>query len=129
MIRRGAAAGALYGAAVFGLGFVLGTVRVLWLVPRLGELAATLVELPVMLAASWWLCGRLIRRFSLPPAPVPRLAMGMTALALLLGAEAGLGLTLMGRSMVEQLAAWTAPAALIGLGGQLLFGLMPLVRR
>jgi len=41
-----------YFLPVFALGFVLGTVRTLWLAPMLGELAAVAAELPVMLAAS-----------------------------------------------------------------------------
>src|SRR5690606_39056760 len=43
-----------YWAAIFALGFVLGTVRTLWLAPAVGELAAVALELPVMLGASAW---------------------------------------------------------------------------
>ncbi|MFN8910213.1 MAG: hypothetical protein ACK5YW_13120, partial [Betaproteobacteria bacterium] len=42
---------ALYFAAVFGTGFVLGPLRVLWLEPRLGVRAAELLEAPFMLSA------------------------------------------------------------------------------
>ncbi len=44
-------AGAAYFAAVFGTGFVLGTVRTLWLVPRLGTRNAELIEAPFMFVA------------------------------------------------------------------------------
>ena len=42
------ALGARYFGVVFGAGFALGTMRVLWLVPRLGERWAELLEMPVM---------------------------------------------------------------------------------
>ncbi len=41
----------LYLFFVFGAGFVLGTIRVLWSVPRFGERNAELLEQPLMLIA------------------------------------------------------------------------------
>jgi hypothetical protein len=46
-----AAAALLYFLAVFGAGFALGPIRVLWLEPRLGVVAATLCEAPFLLLA------------------------------------------------------------------------------
>jgi hypothetical protein len=51
-------AGAIYFAFVFGAGFMLGTIRVLWLVPAVGTRTAELLEMPVMftviiLSARW----------------------------------------------------------------------------
>jgi hypothetical protein len=51
-------AGVLYFAVVFGAGFVLGHIRILWVVPRLGARMAELSEAPIMLvitivAAQW----------------------------------------------------------------------------
>jgi hypothetical protein len=43
-------AGVLYFAIVFGAGFVLGPIRLLWAVPRFGERMAELMEAPVMLS-------------------------------------------------------------------------------
>lgn len=42
-------AGVLYFALVFGAGFVLGTIRTLGVVPRVGARIAELMETPVML--------------------------------------------------------------------------------
>lgn len=69
-------AAVLYFALTFGAGFVLGSTRVLWLVSRVGERAAELMELPIMLAvtvlAARWVVGRL----AVPAAPGLRLAVG-----------------------------------------------------
>jgi hypothetical protein len=42
-----------YFGLIFALGFLLGTVRTLLLAPATGATAAVLIELPVMLGASW----------------------------------------------------------------------------
>ncbi len=39
-------AGVLYFALAFGAGFPLGTVRVLWVLPRFGERTAELMDTP-----------------------------------------------------------------------------------
>jgi hypothetical protein len=118
-------AGFAYFACVFALGFVLGTIRVLWLVPVLGEVAAVLAELPAMLAASWLAARWLVQRFAVP-AGAPRLAMGALAFALLMAAEAGLGVLAFGESLGSWAAGLVAVPGVFGLAGQLGFALMPL---
>jgi hypothetical protein len=120
-------AGAIYFALVFGIGFVLGTARVLVLAPRLGELTATLLELPLILAAAWIICGRLIRRFAVPSDVVARLGMGAFAFLLLMIAELGLSIAL-GQSLEEYLLAFRSPQAVVGLAGQLLYAAFPLIQ-
>jgi hypothetical protein len=61
---RAVLAGAAYAGIVFAGGFVLGTIRVLALSPRL--LPAVQLELPIMLALSWTTCRRITRRFAVP---------------------------------------------------------------
>ena len=56
-------AGAVYFVIVFAAAFGLGVVRVTFLVPAVGSLLATLLELPFTLAASWIVCSWLIRIF------------------------------------------------------------------
>jgi len=94
-------AGMLYFALVFGAGFVLGPIRMLWVVPRVGTRIAELMESPIMLvviivAARW-----LIRRLAVPPEPSSRLGMGFLALALLMIAEISLVGPLQGYSVNE----------------------------
>jgi hypothetical protein len=81
-------AGAGYFAIVVACGSVLGAIRIGLLAPRIGDLAAVVVELPVILAISWFVCGALIERFAVPRRPGARFAMGGLAFALLMTAEA-----------------------------------------
>jgi hypothetical protein len=55
-------AGALYAIIVFLIGFILGTIRVLLLAPGLGETAAVMLEVPIMLTANWFVSGRCVDR-------------------------------------------------------------------
>lgn len=93
-------AGAAYFALVFGAGFVLGTIRTLWLVPRLGIRTAELLEAPFMLVAIWLAGGWIGRRFRLEGAAA-QVAVGVVALALLLAAEITMGMAVMGLSLPE----------------------------
>jgi hypothetical protein len=126
-MKRALAAGALYFLLIFLLGMALGTVRVLLIEPRLGAVASVLVELPFMLAASWFVCGRLIRYLSVPAALPSRAAMGGLAFLLLTGAELGLSLFAVGGSVREHFANYGHIAPLIGLFGQLAFAVFPLL--
>jgi len=125
---RAAAAGAAYFLILFLAGFMLGTLRVLVIAPRLGDVLAVLLELPLMLAASWLVCRSLIRRMAVPADSVSRLLMGLTGFVLLMLAEVALSLFGFGRSLGMQLAALNQPAGLIGLAGQIAFGAIPLLQ-
>jgi hypothetical protein len=119
--------GAVYFAAVFTVGFVLGAIRTLVLGPRLGELGAVAVELPIILAAAWIICGRLLRDRGLTR---PEAAgTGAIAFVLLMLAEAALSVVLSGRTLTGHLALYGEPAHLLGLAGQIAFATFPLMRR
>ena len=122
-------AGVAYFALVFAAGFGLGIIRALLLVAALGAAPAVAIELPVMLVFAWIACGWLVRRFAVPAIPGARLAMGAAAFALLMAAEAALAVLGFGQSPEAYLAGLATPAGLLGLAGQVAFGLMPLVRR
>ena len=122
-------AGGAYFASAFALGFMLGTLRVLLIEPRLGALVAVLAETPFMLAASWIFCRLWIRRFKVAAAARARLVMGASAFCFLLAAEMLLGRYGWGRPVGDILAAYATPAGAAGLAAQVLFGLFPLVQR
>lgn len=115
--------GIAYAAAVFSAGFMLGVLRTLVLVPLLGELAAVLVELSVILTIAWLVCTRILRRYLLSPKAAA--AMGAIAFLLLMLAEAGLSTLLAGRSLAEHLALYAQLAHQVGLAGQLAFAVFP----
>ena len=98
-------AGVLYFAVIFGAGFVLGPIRILWLVPRLGTRVAELLEAPIMLVITIVAVRWIVRRLVVPPTPRSRLGMGGVALSLLLIAEFTLVLWLRGLSIRQYLAA------------------------
>jgi hypothetical protein len=99
-ILRSLRSGTLYFAVVFGAGFALGPLRLLWAVPRFGQRVAELMEMPVMLvvilAARW-----IVRRHAVPATVACRLGMGGVALTLLVAAELALASLLRGLSPRE----------------------------
>ncbi len=97
-------AGVLYFALVFGAGFVLGPIRILWAVPRFGTRMAELMETPLMFVVIFVAARWVLRRLAVPPKPSSRLGMGCIALGLLLVAEFTLVLWLRGLSVREYLA-------------------------
>lgn len=94
-------AGILYFALVFGAGFVLGSIRVFWVVPRVGVRMAELMEAPFMFAVIIVAARWIVRHLAVPPATPSRLGMGFIALGLLLAAEIILGYLLWGLSVTE----------------------------
>jgi hypothetical protein len=103
-VRKIIRGGALYFAIVFGTGFMLGTIRVLWAVPQCGTRMAELMEAPIMLAVTILAARWVIRRFAIPRTPSKRLAVGFIALGLLLALEFSVVLWLRGLTISEYLA-------------------------
>ena len=97
-------AGVLYFALVFGAGFVLGSIRILWVVPRFGARMAELMETPIMFVVTIVAARWMVRRLAVPPKVSSRLGMGCVGLGLMLVAEFTLVLWLRGLSIREYLA-------------------------
>ena len=128
-MRKAVVAGILYFAVVFAFAFAIGTVRVLLVAPRLGETLAVVLELPVVLAASWACCGAVVTSLAVSPRSGDRMMMGGVAFVVLQAAEALLAIFVFGRTPTVYLAAFTTLAGQLGLAGQSGFALIPLVRR
>ena len=118
-------AGFAYFALVFAAGFALGVMRVRWLVERIGERNAELLEAPLMLAVVFLAARWTVQRFRLPSAWGPRLAVGFLALALLLACELTVVLALRGLTLAEYLASRDPLAGSVYAVSLVLFALMP----
>jgi len=117
----------LYFALVLGTGFVMGTIRVPFLVPRLGERYAELLEMPFMFVAIVLAARYVVQRFNLPVSLPLRLRVGFMALALSIVAELLLATVLQGRSLVEFIASRDPVSGSVYLAMLLLFALMPAI--
>ena len=118
---------ALYFAVVFGVGLVMGPVRVLWLEPWLGKTVALLCELPIlvvaMVVAARWVTTKMGPGAGL----FPLAATGGLALILQQIADVAVGIVLRGITLPEQLAYFRTPAGLIYGVALLLFAAMPVL--
>ena len=120
-------AGAVYAAIVFFIGFVLGAIRVLLVVPRLGATAAVILETPIILAASWFVCRWCVDWLKVRRRVGPRALMGIVAFLVLMAAEFALGELVSERSLVEQLGYGSTPGV-IGLAAQIAFAVLPVMQ-
>jgi hypothetical protein len=120
-------AAAEYFAIVFAAGVVLGTFRTLLVAPRIGELLATLIELPVILAIAWYACLWIMRRCRQIKTVQSALLVGGTALLFLLTAEALLSSVLSEMSLSQHFALYRQLPVQIGLLGQICFAFFPLI--
>ncbi|MSP50212.1 MAG: hypothetical protein EXQ95_12905 [Alphaproteobacteria bacterium] len=118
-------AGAAYFAIAFGSGFVLGTLRVLFVVPALGESVAVMLELPIMLAISWFASQWLVARFEVARSMAARLLMGGAAFGLLMSGEGGVSMFAFGRTLSDHIESYRSLAGILGILGQIAFGLFP----
>jgi hypothetical protein len=120
-------AGILYFALVFGMGFVLGTIRTLLVAPRVGTRTAELMETPIILVVTIVAARWVVRRLDVPPKPSARLGMGCIALLLRLIAEIGFVLWVRGLTIPEYIASRDPVAGTVYYAMVVLFAIMPLL--
>lgn len=83
---------------------MLGTIRTLWVVPRVGVRKAELMEMPIMLAVTILAAQWTVLNLAVPSVSSVRLGMGCVALVLMLIAEFGFVLWARGTSIKNYLA-------------------------
>jgi hypothetical protein len=115
-----------YFAPVFAAAFVFGALRVLLIAPAIGPMAAVMLEVPLILALSWFVAGRVLRRW--PMATGAALAMGALAFLILMLAEFTLAWLLSGQPPAAYAATFLTPPGVLGLVGQIGFALIPALR-
>ena len=117
----------LYFAIVFSTGFALGPIRVLWLEPRIGPLAAAFCEAPLLLAAMVLSARWAPRAVGLPSALKSLALVGLGALALQQAADLAVGLGLRGLGLHDQLAQFATPQGSVYAALLVLFAAMPVL--
>ena len=121
-------AGLVYFCIVLGTGFLLGVVRVPFLVPRMGERWAELAEMPVMACVIYAAAGFILRRFPDIRSPSRAVAAGVLALALSVAAELGLATVLQDRSLAEFIGSRDKVSGSVYIALLLVFAAMPRLR-
>lgn len=124
---RSLKAGSLYFTLVFTAGFLLGTIRIFLLAPRIGARTAELLETPVMLLVSYAAARWVIRRLAVPFTLSSRLGMGAIALVLLLAAEFSFVLRLRGMTISQYFATRDPVSGTAYYLALLVFAFMPVV--
>ena len=125
MIRRILKAGLIYFAIVFGAGFILGTIRVLFVVPIVGESFAELIEIPLMLVVIYYAAGLIIDLFRDFPGNIYYLFIGLIALILLIFTEFSMVLGLRGISLKEYIASRDIISGIAYLFSLIIFMIIP----
>lgn len=122
-------AGFIYFLCIFALGFILGTLRTLVLIPRIGTTSAVFLEIPVMLAASWFFWRRVKKRFRISSELKYIILSGASAFAWLMSAEILLSLFFMRQTWAEYTANIHTLHGFAGLLAQIVFALIPVIQR
>jgi hypothetical protein len=120
--------GLIYFALVFAVAFVLGTIRVMVVAPATGPLVAVLIETPIILIIAWFICRGAIAYAKVPAETGSRITMGVVAFAALMVVEYLLSYALTGASLSAYVGQLVTFVGLVGLFGQLLFAVIPLLQ-
>jgi hypothetical protein len=120
-------AGVVYFLIVFAAGWILGPIRELWAVPRLGRMTAMLLEAVIMLTAMTVAAHWVIRRFSVLQTFGSTISVGLVAVGILAPAKLAGVVWVRGLSLHEYLGSFVTIPGLVSLLMFLLFAAMPTV--
>ena len=120
---RALLAGLAYFGLVFGTGFVLGVIRVTFVVPHLGQRWAELLEMPLMAVVIVMAARRIVRWFSLTVGGGA--FAGGVALLVTVSAELLLAVVIAGRPLGEYLAARDPVSGSVYVALLIVFAVMP----
>jgi len=115
----------LYFGVVFGAGFLLGPIRVVWLEPRFGPIIATACEAPFLLMAMLVAARWVPRVLNIRRDPKTLILVGIGALVLLQIADFAVGVLLRGITPTEQIAQFRTGQGHIYAALLILFAIMP----
>jgi P-type Mg2+ transporter len=121
-------AGINFGTALFMAGVVFGTFRTLWVTPLLGRPHAVLVELPFMFLTAWLLSRFLMRAWKVKPIWTDRALVSCAAFIAGMGLELAFGIIFQRQSLGQVLALLLSDESRIGLLGQILVFLFPVIQ-
>lgn len=127
-MRKTLTAGLVYFAIVLGTGFVLGVIRVPFLVPRLGERWAELLEMPIMATVIFFASRYVLRRFPEVDSVQRGLVAGFFALAFTVTAELSMAVAFQSRSLSDYIASRDKVSGSVYLFLLLVFALAPAIR-
>jgi hypothetical protein len=116
----------LYFSGIFGVGFLLGIIRVVWLVPQVGARSAELLEMPLMVLASFGAATWIVRRSRIPYSKSECLAWGLVALLFMIGAELAVAVLLLNVPISNVVTRRDSISGVAYVFALLLFALLPL---
>ena len=127
-MRKTVIAALVYFGLVLGTGFVLGIIRVPFIVPKIGERWAELAEMPIMATVIFISSGYILNRFPEIQTSTRSLIAGFLALALSVCAELGLAVALQSQTLIEYIASRDKVSGSVYLLLLVFFALMPRLR-
>ena len=117
-------AAVVYFAIVFGAGFVLGPLRILFIVPRFGARIAELIETPIMLLVIVFAAKWVVHKFRLAGSAM---TVGILALVFMIAFEFTLVLWLRGIALTEYFRQRDPVAGVVYYSMLIVFAVMPLL--